>query len=291
MTVTPSPTTARGAYGLSLPESPYQHLLNTGTESWPEWRIHLSGSDSADPRPPQMFDRDRGLLHLAPSGYAEIDRRSATTLVHQTPTPAAAAMIHPLLVSTAVVHADWNGELVFHGGSFLDRRGKAWGVVGSRESGKSSFLAWCAARGIGVVGDDAIVTDGDVIRAGPRCIDLRETAADHFGFGEDIGVVGTRRRWRHQVDPVPLSPPLAGFVALKFDDDASAPGVEHVAVERRAAVLTPHRGFIISQMFPIPWLKVITKPVLAFSRPRDWAAMDDSMGALLDHIDGRGDVR
>ena len=82
---------------------------------------------------------------------------------------------------------------MFHGGSFLDASGRTWGVVGSREAGKSSFLAWCATRGVPVVGDDLIVTDGTLVNAGPRCIDLRESAADRFGIGEDIGVVGDRK--------------------------------------------------------------------------------------------------
>ena len=49
--------------------------------------------------------------------------------------------------------------------------GRALGVVGTREAGKSSTLAWLAVAGTEVLCDDLLVIDGQSTFKGPRTID------------------------------------------------------------------------------------------------------------------------
>ena len=137
-----------------------------------------------------------------------IDRDAATTtLTGGDPLPAH-ALVHPVLGTTAAAHAHWQGMLTFHAGSFVSPEGGVWGLLGDREQGKSSALAWMALNGHEVFADDLTITDGERVLAGPRCIDLREASARHLLIGEELGTARspapgggwTCRRWprRHR---------------------------------------------------------------------------------------------
>ncbi len=74
------------------------------------------------------------------------------------------------------------GRRSFHTGAFV-ASGGAWGILGGRDDGKSTMLAWLAVHGHEIVCDDVlIVGQGDAL-AGPRCIDLRQSAYTHFAMG------------------------------------------------------------------------------------------------------------
>lgn len=267
----------RGAYGLTLPDFPTQHLLTPCGAEWPTWRFDTEPDDlGVDVN--QFVSPDAALLALRPTGYATIDRRSMRTTVTQSPTPSDEAYVHPILVTTAAMAADWSGRLCFHAGSFLDDRGRAWGVLGDREQGKSSVMGWCASRGITVLSDDLVITDGVSVTAGPRCVDLRVGAAEHFGVGRDIGVVGTRRRWRTELPPCRESAPLAGWIDLAWHDTVS---IDRMDIVARGTVLSRQRGLFVGQQHPIPWLRVLGMPALTFRRPKDWNCMDEAMEELL----------
>ena len=86
------------------------------------------------------------------SGRAErIERATATTTLYGAPPLPRHSFAHPILGTTAAAHAEWSGRLCFHAGCFLDGRERAWGVLGEREAGKSSALAWLAARGVPIL--------------------------------------------------------------------------------------------------------------------------------------------
>ena len=95
---------------------------------------------------------------------------------------------------------------------------RALGVVGTREAGKSSTLAWLALAGTEVLCDDLLVIDGRSTFTGPRSIDLREDAAERLGAGEAIGVTGARERGRLRLAPAGDRRVLAGFVFLARGD-------------------------------------------------------------------------
>jgi hypothetical protein len=103
----------------------------------------------------------------------------------------------------------------------------AWAVLGDKENGKSTTLAWFALNGHPVLADDLLVVDGDAALAGPRCIDLRQESSERLGVGEPLGVVGQRARWRFELGDVPPRVPLRGFITLTWD---------------RALALEPLRG-------------------------------------------------
>ena len=130
------------------------------------------------------------------------------------------ALVHPYLAPAAAVIARWLGREPFHAGAFaLD--GGAWGVLGEREAGKSSLLAWLSLQGRSVVCDDMLVVAGDTVFAGPRSVDLRRETAVRLGAGEELGMIGARERWRVGLPPIEPEVPLAGWVFLEWGDEVS----------------------------------------------------------------------
>jgi hypothetical protein len=270
--------TGLGAYGLRFEGLPADSLVAAPSE-WEQWTL------SWEPAPPegraiQRFDAEEVLIDIEPGGQAHLDRRAASTTLRLPAEPVADALVHPHLASTAVVTAAWFGRQSFHAGAFV-HHGGVWAVVGDREHGKSSALAWLAAAGFAVFTDDVLVVDAGRALAGPRCLDLREGAASHFGMGCDIGQVGNRRRWRVRLPGVPPELPFLGWVILSWSDDVD---VQSVPVADRLAVLLANRGLRLPEHDPRPWLGLVARPMVCLSRPRDWAAADTAMTTLVDRL-------
>jgi hypothetical protein len=276
----PGVTAPRGAYGLRLPGLPGQQWLNSVPDSWAQWHLRHAAVELVDDA--QWVTSEGAQLRVRPEGAVLIDRRARVSTVRMAMPPPVEAYVHPLLGTTAIVAAEWSGRLTFHGGCVLDRRGRAWGLLGEREAGKSTALAWFHLHGRTVLADDIIVTDGVETFVGPRCVDLREGSSQRFGLGRDIGLVGTRRRWRVDLEETAASVPLAGFVVLEW---GSEPAVVDVPLSDKAAVLTQHRGMVIGQQHPLPWLELLGAPLLRFRRPRAWQGMDAAMRYLGDRLD------
>ena len=173
----------------------------TAPSSWPEWHLRWEEAP-ADRRRTQRLSADEALINLKPAGQVRADfgSRTSTFLLPAEPSPE--AWTHPHLSVTAVLAARWLGRRSFHSGAFVAGDG-AWGVLGDRGQGKTSTLAWLASHGYPVVCDDILVLDGGTAFAGPRCLDLRETAARHFHMGSYIGRVGTRAAGAPGSDPSP----------------------------------------------------------------------------------------
>ncbi len=229
---------------------------------------------------PQRWSNDQAFFHLASGGWAEIDRRTSTTKLIMEAPPPDEALVHPHLAVTAAVVANWMGGTSFHGGALHAGDG-AWGLLGEREDGKSSSLGWCAGNGVGVLADDLLVVHGTTALAGPRCVDLRQSAARHLGVGEDIGVVGTRRRWRVALGAVPAEVPLAGWVVLSWGDTVE---VRRLPPGERFARLVAHRGLRLNESTPEQWTKLLALPMVELRRPQDWSRIDEAMTQLLDEL-------
>ena len=122
-----------------------------------------------------------------------------------------------------------------------------WALLGDKEAGKSTTLAWLAAHGHPVVCDDALVLDELTALAGPRSIDLRAESAQRLGIGEPLGTVGVRERWRVPLDPVPAELPFRGWVSLAWGDEVA---VEPLRGAARLPALIPHRGVRIEPPRP-----------------------------------------
>ena len=172
-------------------------------------------------------------------GLVEIDRRRGEALFTARHKPTPDALVHPHLAPVAAIAARWRRHESFHAGAVILGDG-AWAVMGAKGSGKSSLLAWLALSGHAVLTDDLLVIDADGnALAGPRSIDLREGAAERFGVGEPLGVIGARERYRMVVGPVPAAVPLRGFIRLAW---GGAPTVTPVPPAWRPAALAAQRA-------------------------------------------------
>ncbi len=266
-----------GAYGLTLPGLAGDQWLNPAPATWPVWRF----VESSEPAPRSGSSDDVAVVRWA-SGHTEhIDRTAATTTFSGGPPLPSFSFVHPILTATAAAHAHWTGRVTFHAGAFLGPDGGVWGVLGDREQGKSSALTWLAASGAQVFSDDLLITDGDVVVAGPRCIDLREASARYFGMGSDIGLLGERHRWRVDLSAVPPEAALRGWVVLDWGDE---PTVTEVSAAQRPAHLAKGVALTVADQHPLAWLGALGRPMVLLSRPRSWAALDESMTLLLERL-------
>lgn len=191
------------------------------------------------------------------------------------------AMVHPDLGVIAAIANYWLGRDAFHAGAFVTEAG-AWAVLGVREAGKSSLLGHLASKGVGIVSDDVVVLDEGHVLAGPRCVDLREGAADWLGQGDDLGTVGNRRRWRVHVPQVPAAVLLRGWILpvwadrIRFDSVPAAVRLR-VLVESFSVWGVPRP--------PERLLPLIALPFLEFARPRRWEVVEAASAALLERLD------
>ena len=191
------------------------------------------------------------------------------------------AMVHPGLALLAAITNRWLGRDAFHAGAFLSGAG-TWAVMGAKEAGKSTTLGYLAAKGVGVISDDVLVVDGGHALAGPRCVDLRASAADWLGQGVDVGVVGARRRWRMHVPPVPAAVALQGWILPSWGERVE---LEVVPPAQRIPLLYANLAQLRVPRDPAQLLSLAALPCLILRRPRRWEAMDEAVAMLLDRIE------
>jgi hypothetical protein len=273
------PSSPDGCYGFRLPGLDAAHrLLVQAPPTWPALEV-LHAPPGAEP--PEMDrigpDHARVALHR---GWVELDRAAARVSFHMDPPPPDGDLIHPFFAPVAAVAARWAGRDSFHAGAVIVDGG-AWAVLGEKEDGKSTTLAWFALNGHPVLTDDLLVLDGETALAGPRCIDLREESSARFGVGEPLGIVGHRERWRLVLDGVPAEVPLRGFVKLAWGPDLA---VEPLRGPERLLVLLPHRTVRLTPPSPADTLDLSSLPVWRLSRPRSWDALPDAANLLLDKL-------
>jgi hypothetical protein len=192
------------------------------------------------------------------------------------------ALLHPYLAMPAGIAGHWLGRQVFHGGAFVVD-GHAWGVVGDKEGGKSSTLAWLDQHGVAVLADDLLVVDQGRALPGPRCIDLRTEAATALGVGDRIDGADGRDRWRMRTRASASSAPLRGWIFL---DWANAQSVDAVPPSDRVSRVLSHRSVLTVDADPLAFLELASRPCLVFARPRGLDRMGDAIEALLERLPG-----
>jgi hypothetical protein len=280
---TPQRDGSVGAYGFRLSGlEAARQLLVPAPEAWPELEIAIAPGRGGAAPPLDRVGPDRAELRLAAGGWVAIERSPGRAVYHL-PEPADhAALVHPYLAPVALIAARWLGRESFHAGAFAAGDG-VWALLGAKEAGKSTALAWLAAHGHEVVCDDALVLAGATALAGPRSIDLRAESARRLGLGEPLGTVGVRERWRATLDPVPPELPFRGWVTLEWGERVA---VEPVRGAARLPALTPHRGVLIEPTRPELLVEYAALPHWRLSRPRGWDSLDDGLQRLLDALAG-----
>ncbi|GAA0297265.1 hypothetical protein [Kineococcus aurantiacus] len=285
-------TTAPVAYGLALPDlTGAAHLLHPARGGETPWTVRRVALDHVPPPVRTAVGPDRAVLPMG-EGNVEVDRLTATTTFTACPPPDDAAVVHPYLAATAATVAWWQGRVALHAGAVVVG-GRVWAVLGDRGAGKSTAMYSLVRAGLDLVADDVLVLDGLRVLPGPRCVDLRRESAEHYGAGQDIGVVGRRRRWRVEV-PVQLPPgdlELAGLVHLGWAD---APAVQDVPLPQRWPALTQALALRLPPADERAPLRLLSLPTVRLLRPRRLEVADDAARLLAEHLltlAGRGAPR
>jgi hypothetical protein len=271
-----------GAYGFRL-EGAGRRLLLPAHPNWPSIHVEQQVENVSGQAPPHLqIDDTQATVPLIGGGRIDIFRRPPRAVFRLSHELTEDQIAHPYLGPIASVHAHWLGRQTFHGGTIMVGNG-AWGVLGRREAGKSSLLAEAVRRGIAVLADDLLVLEGQSVFAGPRSLDLREAAADHFDVGRPLGVVGQRERWRVELPPVPPSLPLVGWVFLRW---GPAPRMEVLGLRDRLVRLASNRTVRVGSADPAPLLSLATLPAVQVTATKRWENLPGLFGSLLDTIAG-----
>lgn len=268
-----------GAYGLRLEgvEDARPLLVEAG-EDWPPLTVRREVG-LAKSEVEWMSDRAAALL-LQNGGEIAVDRASSEALFRLPQPLGAAELVHPLLAPAAAVVGYWLGRESFHAGAFVSG-GKAWGVVGDREAGKSTTVAALALAGVPIVCDDMLVLDDVRARVAPRSVDLREESAVRLGVGEALGMVGARERWRLRLEPAEDAVPLGGWIFLAWGDDTR---LEPASASTRLRLLHANRGVRIPPHDPSAMLELSALPGWELRRRRRWDELADGVQRLLDAV-------
>ena len=251
-----------GAYGFRLQGlAAAGELLVDAPASWPELEIARAG-DSEGP-PTDRVGPDRAELRLLSGGWVGIDRDPGRAVYHLPRPVDDGALVHPYLAPVALICARWLGRESFHAGAFVAQDG-VWALLGDKEAGKSTTLAWLGTQGHPVVCDDALILDDHTALAGPRTIDLRAESARRLGIGEPLGTVGVRERWRVPLDAVAAELPFRGWVQLEWGDEVA---VERVRGAARLPALIPHRGVRLEPPRPEALVEYARPPAAQAAAP------------------------
>jgi hypothetical protein len=266
----------RGAYGLEIVGAGgAAALLVAAAPSWPTLEIErLIGTGSLRR---SLVGADRAEIALMAGDQLTLDRVPLRATFTTRRPLSDEALIHPYLAPAAAVAGHWLGREAFHGGAIvLD--GGAWAVLGDKQSGKSSLLASLAQHGVGIVADDALLVERELVLAGPRSIDLREEPAQELDAGESIGMVGDRERWRMTLAPVAAASPIRGWVFLSWSDSLAVTALSPGLRLQRLLAYRMIKG--LPPADPARMLELATLPAVQLSRPRDWSQLE-SAGSLL----------
>jgi len=256
--------------------------FNHSPVEWPE--VEVTVRVEADPEPAVEWGPDRARHPLRGGHQIEVRREPlAVDLVLARPT-VAECVVAPHLTSAASTVAVWTHRAAIHAGAFLQADGGAWALLGDKGHGKSSTLGWLATSGVSVITDDLVVCDDDHVLAGPRCVDLRADPARHLGVGRDLGVVGTRERWRIDLPPCPVRSPLRGWIFLEWGAEIA---VEKLSPVERMSRLASHRAIAVPWEDPVALLDLAARPGFVWRRPKEWQTVEGSIARLLAEIGGK----
>ena len=284
----PTRGAGRGAYGLRITGISADDMLVPADRLWPHLRVAvtIAGTDSALTE--EAVTEERADLRLRTGGRLEVHRATGLARFVVPRRLTDDEVVHPFLAPAAAVMAHWLNRPCFHSGGFVSAGG-VWGLVGDRESGKSTTLAWLALQGHSIVADDILVLDPEGrAYAGPRSIDLRRGTAEHLGVGEALGRVGARSRWRMTLKPLDLELPFRGWFFLAWGERIE---VVRLRGSESLARLLQQRTLRVRPSDPAAFLDLAALPAWEIRRPRDWALLEASSTCLIETSNSTGETR
>jgi hypothetical protein len=235
-----------------------------------------------EPARDNVWGIDRARYWLAGGNHISIRREPASVhLQLQLPVPEE-AVLTPHLSSAASSFAIWRGAEPFHGGAFV-HNDSAWVILGAKGVGKTSTLAALAELGLPVLADDLSIYDHGLVLAGPRALDLRSGPAAFFGAGKDLGVIGTRRRWRIYLPQVPSAVRMRGLLLPCWGDAVS---LEPVSVADRMRLIPQFRALRLPWDDPETLLEIASFPMLRWTRLRNLSTVHGDAAMLLEQLPG-----
>lgn len=256
-----------GSYGLGVHGLP-------GAQQWMQEVsreapcVRLCVEVGAASRRPSTYDGDTADLRLLAGGRLIAHRGSADVRLILPSVPPDPDLLHPYLAPAAALLWRWAGREALHAG-VLEGRDGAVLLLGGKEAGKSTTLAWLAGEGVTVLADDLAIVDGNRVLSGPRSIDLRSSGAVPVRDGE---------RDRLTLPPAPASLPLAGAAVLEWGDQVE---VATIGLTQRWGVLAEHRSFPALEADPVSLLDLVSVPTLRVVRPRTQATVAETGRALM----------
>lgn len=265
------------AYGLRFQGVPHARgSVETAPEEWPAVSVALSAGGV---RYGVRFEMDADHAS-ATLGRVQVllGREPLTARFSGLHLEERDALVHPYLSLPAAVIATWLGRSAFHASALLID-GRVWALSGPAGIGKTSTVAELHRRGVQVFSDDLLVVDGESVVSGPRCLDLREEPARQLGIGTDVGVLGSRRRWRVWLDRAPVAAPLAGWVHLCWGGEVRATPMGRA--DHFGALRATHALGLLAPANGPSWLTPLSVPAYRLARPRDLASLNASCDALL----------
>ena len=267
---------ALGCYGLRLTGvEEARTLLGRVAAEAPAYRIAAERGPTAGGE--EWVDGQGARLRLREGGELRIDREAGTIVVRAPEPLTHGELLHPFLAPAAGVISFWEQRESLHAGA-IAAGGDVWAILGDREAGKSSTLAWLAGEGVDVVSDDLLVLDGTAALAGPRCLDLRGDAARRLGIGTEVGGDRGRERWRVDLDPVTGPLTLRGCVYLEWGDRVA---LRAVAGAERLRRLIGRRGVNLPTSRPEALVELAALPAWELVRRKDWASLGPAGRELL----------
>lgn len=269
-----------GAYGLRL-TGLTSELLVRAEANWP--MLEIVRRVGLSTRREDALSEERAAIVLLNGGEALVERHPLRAIFTVPSEIGDAALVHPYLASVAAIAGHWLGHESFHAGGIV-MSGKAFGVLGRRQAGKSSLLAWLALHGQTVLSDDIVMTDGSIAFAGPRSIDLRAEAAERLEAGVPLGLVGARERWRLRLDPIEPTARLGGWVFPTWGPEVR---IKRLTAAERLVRIAQHRAVLVPPAEGGLLLRLAERPAWELQRPKAWETLPDAAAALLEALGAR----
>lgn len=277
-----------GAYGLQVTGiDDAGAWLGRVPEEFPRLRVESGlGRRPARHGNEQLVTDDRVVFELGPDRSLVVERgggSAASATCWDARPPTAAEAVHPLLTAAAAVVGAWSGYDSFHAAAVVGSAG-VWGILGDKESGKSTLAAALAGNGHPVVCDDMLALRGRTAFAGPRCVDLRTDAAVRLGMGDELTTDGPRPRWRVGLGPLDPELPMAGWVTLAWGERQE---LVRIAPRELLARLGAHQTWPHTPIDPLALLDLATLPAWELRRPRSWESLAAVVATLETTVCGR----